>query len=302
MIGGTRSWRVLVVLVAGVAGALVVSGCGGAVQSLSFPTPPPTAAAAVVAPPADYSGVSQLPVSGATTTTVPAIGPGGATIDGTIIGPSGPVVGATVEADRLVNGVSATTQATTAGDGSFTIARILGGIYRVRAWQAPMLSVPTPDVFFLGGTQTQAVNLTLQPYAGVQVSSSMAPNPVVVGGDANLVVSVTQQTVGTDGVVRPIPLSAQSVTIESGGGWVTTTLNPATTDGNGHATFVLVCTSAAAPSLVALVTGAPPATLTTSACINPALAAPTTTTTTTTVPGGTGANTSTTIGSNQPTG
>ncbi len=280
------------------AAAVVLSACGGAgVESLSFPTPPPTAATATVPPPADYSGISQPTVAGATTTTVPAIGPGAAIIDGTVVGPSGPVAGATVEVERLVNGVAATTQAITAADGSFRVGSLLGGIYRVRAWQPPMLSLTTPDVFFLGATQTHALTLTLQSFAGLGVSSSMAPNPVEVGAYADLVVSVTQQTVGVDGVVRPIPMSGQSVTVEGGIGWSIASADPATTDIGGRAGFVVTCNTAAAPGLIALVTGAAPVALATSTCFNPAP----TTTTTTTAPGGTGTTTSTTAGIFPPT-
>ena len=52
------------------------------------------------------------------------------TINGTVLGPGGAVAGATVQADRLVGDQVASTQATTAADGSFTISSVLGGRYR----------------------------------------------------------------------------------------------------------------------------------------------------------------------------
>ncbi|MCU4183620.1 carboxypeptidase-like regulatory domain-containing protein [Acidiferrimicrobium sp. IK] len=268
-----RPGRSRVAVAAALVSGVALSGCGGGVESLSFPAPPSTSPqppTTAVAPPADYSQVRQSPVPGVTTTTLPTIGPGAATIDGTIVGPSGPVAGATVEAERIVDGVSAATQATTAADGSFTISKVLGGVYRLRAWQPPMLSLITPDVFFLGATDTQSVTFTLQSFGGVQVTSSMAPGTVEVGDDANLVVSVTQQTVGPDGVVRPVPMPAQNVTLDDGGGWSTLGANPAVTGPDGNARFVLTCTSAPAPAVIASVAGAAPATLPTSTCVNPA--------------------------------
>lgn len=106
---------------------LVAAGCGG-VEGLSYGKPPPvTAGAGGQGPslPGNLDSLAQKGVSGATTTTVPAIGPGGASIVGTVLGPNGAVGGATVEADRLVGDRVATTTVTTAADGSFLIGSIL---------------------------------------------------------------------------------------------------------------------------------------------------------------------------------
>ena len=129
-----------------------LAGCG--VQTLSYPTPPATAHAVVTAGPTlpdePSRAVAEGAVPGATTSTVPRIGPGAATLNGTVIGPEGPVGGATVEADRLVGDQVAATQTTTAADGSWSISSILGGRYRIRAWQQPSLAVTTPQILFLG--------------------------------------------------------------------------------------------------------------------------------------------------------
>ena len=284
MIGPALPWRAA----GAMAAVLALGGCGSGAASLSFPPPPPsTATSGTTAPaPADYSRIAQPTVPGAPTTTVPVIGPGGATIAGTVMGPSGPAAGATVQAERIVGRAVATTQATAAADGTFTIPHVLGGIYRVRAWQPPSLDATSPDLFFLDGTQTQTVSLSLQSFAGVQVTSSMAPATVQVGGRAALVVSVTEETVGADGVLHPTPQAGQSVSVDDGGAWTVLGANPAVTNVSGQATFTLTCDSSPAPPLLATVAGAPPATVTTSACVNPA---PTTTTTpaptTTTIPG-----------------
>ncbi|MHB1536203.1 MAG: carboxypeptidase-like regulatory domain-containing protein, partial [Acidimicrobiales bacterium] len=173
--------------------AALFAGCGGGVQSLSFPTPPPTSAAVgvtttTVAP--DLTGVSLAPVAGQITTTTVGIGPGAATINGTVLGPQGPVSGASVEADRLVGDAEATVSTTTAADGSFTFAGVLGGRYRVRAWQTPTLAMISPQIFFLGGSETHTLTLTVTAFVGSQITAAIAPDPPTVGDPANLAVQV----------------------------------------------------------------------------------------------------------------
>ena len=102
--------------------AAALAGCG--VQTLSYPTPPATARSAVTTGPTlptNLPSVVEAGVPGSTTTTPPRIGPGGATLNGTVLGPNGAVAGATVQADRLAGAQIASTQTTTAADGSWSI-------------------------------------------------------------------------------------------------------------------------------------------------------------------------------------
>src|SRR5438067_11007718 len=78
----------------------------------------------------DFSTVQLAGVSGRTTTTSIPLGPGGASISGTVNGPNGPVPGATVHVERLVgDGVGATDVASNAA-GQFLVPNVLGGRYR----------------------------------------------------------------------------------------------------------------------------------------------------------------------------
>lgn len=276
-------------LAAVTAAGLAAAGCGSSVTRLSLPVPPPTSASppTTVVVPSDFTGVRQGPVPGGTTTTVPAIGPGQATIDGSVLGPAGPVAGATVQAERIVGSAVVSTQATTGADGSFTIAGVLGGVYRVRAWQAPALDLVVPELFFLGTTDTHALTLQLTSYAGVQVATSMAPLAVDVGAAANVVVAATQQTVGVDGVVRPEPMAGASVSLDGGASWVPATADPTVTDSQGRATFEVTCVAPGAGGLVATVAGASPSALGAAECLTPpppTTVAPDQTTTTTLTP------------------
>jgi hypothetical protein len=241
-------------------------------------------------------------VPGAATTTPPLpIGPGGASLNGTVLGPAGPVAGALVEADRLVDDQVATKQTTTAADGSWTIGGILGGRYRVRAWQQPTLAVTTPQIFFLGGNESRSLSIQLTSFAGPNVAAAIAPDTPMVDQPANLVVQVTTPTVGPDGVVRALPDPGVTVTLLNGPLWQVANGNPLTTGSDGTVLFQVACQAdGLIPLSVALGAGAPVA-LQLPACAGSPPTTSTTTTTTTTVPSTTTSTTCPTTTTSRPT-
>src|SRR3954468_15484125 len=83
----------------------------------------------------DLTGVGLAAVAGRTTTTSIPLGPGGATLNGTVTGPDGPVPSATVHIERLVGDASGSADVATQPDGTWTAPGLLGGRYRVRAWR-----------------------------------------------------------------------------------------------------------------------------------------------------------------------
>ena len=118
--------------------------------------------------------------------------------------------GATVEADRFVGSSEASRQVSTAADGSWTIPAILGGRYRVRAWQSPSLAMTTPQIFFLGGTQAMAIDLQVQAFTGQAISSAANPTSTAVGDDINVVVAVSTQSVNASGIVSYQPAAGRA--------------------------------------------------------------------------------------------
>src|SRR4051812_930781 len=90
-----------VVLLVGVVAALLTAACSRkSPDAVIKPLPPvPEESTTTLA---DFSTVELARVAGRTTTTTIPLGPGGATIDGNVLGPAGPVPGATVHIERLV--------------------------------------------------------------------------------------------------------------------------------------------------------------------------------------------------------
>ncbi len=270
--------RALLLLPAAVL-VLLAAGCGGQVDTLSFTGPPATTVAQPPPPdtlPAGLASVTQNPVPGVTTTTTPAVTPGDASVNGTVTGPNGPVPGATVEVDRFVGYTYGSARTTTAADGTWSFRGILGGVYRIRAWQAPALDMDTPKVVYLAAGQPQSVALQLNSYQAQQLQVAVNPANPVLGQPANLVIQVTTPHIDDNGVLTLPPVAGTALTLVNGPGWQVNNGNPLTTDTAGQATFEVECTTAGSDPLAAQVGQNPPVALQMPPCGTPP---PTTTTT-----------------------
>ena len=252
-----------------VAAASLGAGCTQ-VERLSIPAPNTRVTAPpVTSPPAtlpDTSGVILPTVPGATTTTAPVATGGTATISGAVTGPAGPVRGATVQAERIVGGQEAVVDATTTADGAFSLAGLVGGDYRVRAWMAPGLDLVDPQIFYLGAGEDHTLRLPLSSFAGVTVVGVINPDPPTLGQAANLAVQVTGETVGPDGVVRDPAVAGAQVELTNGPGWLAHNGNPLTTAADGEAIFEVSCVSVGDQPLDASVNGQAPEALDVPSC------------------------------------
>jgi hypothetical protein len=239
---------------AAVAACLVATAaCSGG--SYSVPEPksvsslPPTSAAQ------DFSGVVLAGVSGKTTTTTIVLGPGPASLKGSVVGPEGAVPGATVHIERFVGAAMASANIATAADGTWTAPAVLGGRYRVRAFRPPDLALTKPAVFFLGGTEAKVLDLQLSSYTGLVATASIAPDPPYVDQTANLVVRISQQSVDANGVVRGMGVFGAQVELQGTGDWRVDSANPVSTDSDGDAFWAMRCRQSGTQPLAVLVNG-----------------------------------------------
>lgn len=241
---------------------------------------------------ANLAGVPLPPVPGSTTTTI-ALGPGPMTIVGKVEGPEGFVAGAFVELERLVGDASASTRVPTAADGTWNLANVLGGRYRVRAWRVPDLVSRTQVVFIESTRGERAVELRLEPVGGVRVDAAVAPDPPIVDEQVNLKVRVAERTVDGDGIVRDTPRSGVSVAIGGSGRWESDSPNPSTTGPDGTTTFRLTCEDEGVQPLFATLTNGESYALTIAACVDPSSTSTSTSSTSSTT-SSTGSTTTTT--------
>lgn len=227
-----------------VALGLVVAACAGNGPG-KLPTPPEiSASVATTTTDVDYSEVGLKGVAGRATTTSVPFGPGKATVSGVVVSEGGAVPGASVILERIVDGAAAQITLTTGEDGTWTMPNVLGGRYRARAFRQPDLAQTTPSAVFVGATETKQVELRVRTVGGLAVSSSLAPDPPQLFRDTQLVVLVSQKTVDAQGVVRATPLVDTQVDLVGSSSWRVMSANPAITDSQGHATWIVRCREA----------------------------------------------------------
>lgn len=232
--------RVLVLAV-----ALLLAGCGGGDEdrgSLPAATPttePPPSTSAVA--PTTMRTVTTVRGAPRTVTTLPtSLGPGAASLSGTVTGPEGPVEGAVVRVERLAGNATAGTDVRTDSGGAWRLDGILGGAYRVRASRPPDLGQPNPEAFFLRADEQRSVAITLVRSGQASLTARVDPNPPRVLQPAVIVVTVGTVRLGEGGLVTaPSPAARLQLTLADG--ITLETPGPQLTDGDGRAVWRFRC-------------------------------------------------------------
>lgn len=231
----------------------------------------------------DMTGVPLNPVAGNTTTSV-VLGPGPMMIVGVVEGPGGVVPDAVVQLERLVGDGVATTRVPTAADGTWNLADVLGGRYRIRAWRTPDLATTKPEVVFIESGPQRSVSLRLDTLGGIRVDAAIAPDPPTVDQTANLKVRVAERTVDGEGIVRDTPRAGDSVALGGSGDWELDSPSPSFTGADGSVTFRVTCRDSGPQPLFATLADGQGYALVLPSCVEPATTSTTNATTSTTRP------------------
>lgn len=184
-----------------------------------------------------------LPVKGkrASTPPLPIFG-GTSRLSGTVTGPDGPVGGATVRVERVVGDRVASTDVTAGGDGTFTVAQLLGGRYRVRAWLRPSLAATEAAVAFLAAAGGSAeVEIRVSRFDGRQLQAVLDSAEPRVGEPVTLRALYVQQSVDEAGIVVGDGIAGTQVRVELDGGFRLDDEPTAITGPDGIATWRVVC-------------------------------------------------------------
>ncbi|HEX2046637.1 MAG TPA: carboxypeptidase-like regulatory domain-containing protein [Acidimicrobiales bacterium] len=255
---------------------LVAAGCTGS-DDPDTASPTTVAETTTVPPSTTSTTVRATTTTGpprTTTTTLVTIGPGDATIGGTVTGPAGPVDGATVRVERLVGRSVASADVTTSAGGLWQLASILGGSYRVRAFKPPELGTSPVESFFLAATERKTIDFRLPAAGGERITAVVDPNPPRVDQPATITITVGTGRVDDQG--RPVitPRAGVPLTLSGGPGIVVESPPQAVTDGNGSAAWRIRC-SAVGADTVSLTVGTGVTQVRFDSC-GPPVAAPTT--------------------------
>ncbi|MEO7442047.1 MAG: carboxypeptidase-like regulatory domain-containing protein, partial [Acidimicrobiales bacterium] len=247
-VGAARVVPLLTLLA--VSAATAACSVGGSLSVEPLPDPPSTVATTSTVAPAPLGDVELPSVRGRTTTTVVVVGPGEANLQGTAIGPAGPVPGASIRVERLVGDTVVTADVTSTADGTWSLPGIAGGRYRARAWRPPDLAQLEPAQFFVGARETFPVELKLDRFDGPSASPVLAPSPPVVQQTVSLTVQVSLRSVDPAGIVRAAPIPGARVELSSSTGlWRVATTSSGVTDSSGRARWDVVCGAVGVQSL-----------------------------------------------------
>jgi hypothetical protein len=195
-------------------------------------------------------------------------------MSGSVSGPQGPVPGATVRVEHLVDDDPPPIDILTGPDGRWDLPNIAGGRYRVRSFLAPSFAQTQPEIFFLADGEQRGLDLIVESFAGVSLSAAVAPDPPHLNQPFTFVVRVARKTVDAGGVVRSQPVVNAGVVLTGTQGWSVRGSSSVFTDANGDAAFTLDCRATGASQLQVAVRPTPTdqpqaATLTVSACDDP---------------------------------
>ncbi|WP_208026817.1 carboxypeptidase-like regulatory domain-containing protein [Rhabdothermincola sediminis] len=232
------------------------SACSGGAGEATTTT---TSTALVLAPPpSDVTPVSVpdgfvvpdtrtavlLPVKGKRPgSPAPQLFGGTARLGGTVSGPDGPVGGATVRVERVVGDRVASTDVTTADDGTFAVSGLLGGHFRVRAWLRPSLASTQAAATFLAAAGGRAdLQIRLSRFDGRQLQAVLDSAEPRVGETVTLRALYTEQSVDENGIVTGEGIPGTQVRVELDGGFRLDGDATTTTGRDGIATWRLVCT------------------------------------------------------------
>ena len=197
----------------------------------------------------DRSKESLAPIANSIPTTSIVFGPGNASINGIVRGPDGPVPGATVEIERLLDGQSATVQVLTDPTGRYTLQKTLLGRIRIRAWRAPDLALITEKALFTKGAETFDVEMS--SYKRSDLQWAVAPSPLVVGRAATVIVQLSERYVNELGRVAVQPVTGVGVSLLQQGVVQVASLEERISDEKGRVSFRLACNEPGPSTIIA---------------------------------------------------
>lgn len=171
---------------------------------------------------------------------VPMAG-GTSRLSGVVLGPDGPVPGASVEIQRHTTDGVAARSLTADENGEWRTTGLLGGRYRVRAWLPGVLAMGSSEVTFLADDDSREFEFLLwgiDPSPGLEVVTN---EEVYLGVPATIAVVFTRPVIDDRGVVVTTPIPGQAVIVSASQNMTVLSEPSGVTDADGVARFVIVC-------------------------------------------------------------
>lgn len=219
-----------------------VAGC----SSSSEEAAPPTSAARqqpIVAPEPlpDTRQVALAPVAGSRGGFLVSVHGGDLAMGGSVVGPGGPVAGATVLLERFVGQSSGRLEVRTNAAGRWVAIDVYGGRYRIRAWRTPDLGMAASIVSFIAADAEVDLALTVDRYDGADLTGDIDDADPEVGATATVTALATRQGVDGEGIIATAPASGRRARATAIGPWTLDAFPTAVIDDAGRVSWTLTC-------------------------------------------------------------
>jgi hypothetical protein len=224
-----------------VLGALV-AGCSSPPEEAA----PPTSAhreRPIVAPEPlpDTRYVTLAAVAGSRGGFPVAVHGGDLVMGGSVVGPEGPVAGATVLLERFVGRSSGRLEVVTNAAGRWVAIDVYGGRYRIRAWHSPGLGMAASVVSFIAADAEVDLALTVDRYDGADVTGDIDDVDPEVGATAVVTALATRQQVDGQGIITTAPASGRDALVTPTGPWTLVGPPEAVIDDAGRVSWTFTC-------------------------------------------------------------
>jgi hypothetical protein len=223
---------------------------------------------------------------------IPVLG-GKARLHGRVFGPDGPVPKATVRLERFVGARGGYTEVTTDDSGSWWAEGLLGGRFRLRAYERPSLATTEPQVAFVAGDADLAVDILVDRFDRRRLQAALTVGNIQPDFPVVLRVRRDHEEVDGNGIVQGVPPDeSQEVTVTVEEGMEVVGEDRRMTGADGTADFTMVC-HVTGPHRLTATAGDLVVTIDLPPCERPPVDAPSTTSTTAAPPAS--STTSTTV-------
>ena len=144
----------------------------------------------------------------------PTLSGGDARLQGTVVGPDGPVPGVIVRVERHTDNGTATLDVAVGDDGEWALGPVAGGRYRVRAWLPGQLTMGRSEVRFVADDQIADFDFSLWGVDPSPRFELVDAGPLYDGLAGTVAVVLGWRSVDLEGLVvtNPVPGAPVSVT------------------------------------------------------------------------------------------
>ncbi len=138
---------------------------------------------------------------------------GEATIGGTVLAGTEPISGAVVRIERHTNDGSISQDIRATSNGRWSISKVLGGRYRIRAWVPGRYMMDSSAVLYVEDESSTSLELQLREVESSVELDVFSGGPIYQGLTGSAVISVTQRTVDSEGYITTQPVAGKLVEV-----------------------------------------------------------------------------------------